>query len=210
MDKFGQLIAEISGHSLDPRTEQAAKLLTEDKLLQSTVYDRVRDEPWLVDLACQPELVQAAQTILAADPVLLRKIPFRIDVPLEVKELAVWHQDHYYVGGDIGTITAWVPMQQTKYINGCLSVMPGSHRLGPLDHDVTVLKKRQFPANIFAGPVRYIEMERGDVLFFHSCLLHSGNVNLSSLVRYSVNIRYAAVGTAIGASMGGGIPLSVK
>jgi ectoine hydroxylase-related dioxygenase (phytanoyl-CoA dioxygenase family) len=33
-------------------------------------------------------------------------------------------------------------------------------------------------------------MSRGDVLFFHSLLLHSGQVNFTDRVRYSVQARF--------------------
>ena len=59
------------------------------------------------------------------------KIPLRFDLPGVSRELAIWHQDYWYVKGNVDVVTAWVPMQDTPYELGCVMVMPGSHKLGP-------------------------------------------------------------------------------
>jgi ectoine hydroxylase-related dioxygenase (phytanoyl-CoA dioxygenase family) len=84
--------------------------------------------------------------------------------------------------------------------------MPGSHRLGPLAHDLAVGKKR-VPGTIFGNPIRMIEMRKGDLLLFNALLLHSGNLNLSAGIRYSVQARYTPLGAAADEGMGGVIRL---
>lgn len=61
--------------------------------------------------------------------------------------------------------------------NGCLQVLKGSHRLGRIDHG---LKGKQAGADKDrlemakrAFPLVHVEMEPGDVLFFHCNLLHT-------------------------------------
>jgi ectoine hydroxylase-related dioxygenase (phytanoyl-CoA dioxygenase family) len=163
-------------------------------------------------LACREFSLQSgvtahAKKLIGGDTGLFSKIPFRIDVPVETKELAVWHQDYWYVKGNTDVVTAWIPLQDTTYVNGCLSVMPGSHKLGPVPHDTHVLGKKQIPAKHLGGEIRLAEMKKGDVLFFHSCLLHTGNINLSDSVRYSVQARYTPLGKAVDPSMGDVIPV---
>ena len=61
--------------------------------------------------------------------------------------------------------------------NGCLQVLKGSHRLGRINH---VLSGEQagaesdfLKAALSHFSLEYVEMEPGDVLFFHCNLLHS-------------------------------------
>ena len=61
--------------------------------------------------------------------------------------------------------------------NGCLQVLKGSHRLGRINH---VLSGEQagtdadfLEAALSRFSLEYVEMEPGDVLFFHCNLLHS-------------------------------------
>jgi ectoine hydroxylase-related dioxygenase (phytanoyl-CoA dioxygenase family) len=114
------------------------------------------------------------------------------------------------VRGSVDTVTAWVPMQDTNYLQGCLAVMPRSHTLGLLEHDMKVLGKRHYPSHVFDREVRYVEMNKGDVLLFHSCLLHSSSLNLSNAIRFSVQARYARVGERVDEGMGGIIPLAAR
>ncbi len=86
-------------------------------------------------------------------------------------------------------------------------VMPGAHALGILDHDMEVLGKRHFPSGIFEREVRYIEMQKGDLLLFHSLLPHSSGLNMSATVRLSVQARYSALSMPIDIAMGEVIPI---
>jgi hypothetical protein len=142
-----------------------------------------------------------------------RSFPFgalrfgRIDLPLVTRELAVWHQDHFYVKGNRRIVTAWIPLQDTSYREGCLMVMPGSHELGYLPHTNEALGKRHYPTGIFERPVRYVEMRRGDALMFHALMLHSSSVNLSEHARLSIQARYTLLGEPTDPGMGGVIPV---
>lgn len=69
-------------------------------------------------------------------------------------------------------------------------IMPKSHLNGPIEHNMNILKKKYYPESIFDNEVRYVEMKRGDALFFHSQLLHSSGNNISDRIRYSIQARY--------------------
>lgn len=86
------------------------------------------------------------------------------------------HQDNFYLKAEPGTcVAAWMALDHVDEANGCLEVVPGSHRWPILCTekadttvsftDVTV----PLPDPEAAVPV---EMEPGDVLFFHGALVH--------------------------------------
>ncbi|QNE18819.1 phytanoyl-CoA dioxygenase family protein [Kribbella qitaiheensis] len=94
------------------------------------------------------------------------------------------HQDNFYLKAEPGTcVAAWMALDQVDQANGCLEVVPGSHRWPILCTekadtkvsftDVTV----PLPDAAAAVP---IEMEPGDVLFFHGALVHGSAPNVTS------------------------------
>ncbi|MET9318467.1 phytanoyl-CoA dioxygenase family protein [Kribbella sp. NPDC003505] len=94
------------------------------------------------------------------------------------------HQDNFYLKADPGTcVAAWMALDRVDEANGCLEVVPGSHRWPILCTekadttvsftDVTV----PLPTAEAAVPV---VMEPGDVLFFHGALVHGSNPNTTT------------------------------
>jgi ectoine hydroxylase-related dioxygenase (phytanoyl-CoA dioxygenase family) len=167
----------------------------------------IRRTPWLESFSCHKAIVTPIKELLGPEVGMFRKIPFCIDMPNWTEELAHWHQDFFYVKGDTRVVTAWIPLQDTTFLNGCLSIMPRSHRLGPIEHDLVISKKR-VPSTIFRNEIRMVEMRKGDLLLFDSLLLHSGNLNLAQSIRYSVQPRFTRLDVAIDEAMGGVIPLA--
>lgn len=94
------------------------------------------------------------------------------------------HQDNFYLKAEPGTcVAAWMALDRVDRENGCLEVVPGSHRWPILCTekadtkvsftDVTV----PLPEPDAAVPV---EMEPGDVLFFHGALVHGSAPNVTA------------------------------
>lgn len=91
------------------------------------------------------------------------------------------HQDNFYLRASPGTcVAAWLALDRTDEANGCLLVVPGSHRWPILCTtaadtaqsftDITV----PLPSGTRPRPV---PMEPGDVLFFNGSLVHGSNPN---------------------------------
>jgi ectoine hydroxylase len=111
-----------------------------------------------------------------------------------------WHQDYgyWYQNGVLFPLltSAWIAVDRATRENGCLQVIRGSHHLGRIDH---VLKGEQAGAD--QGRVDqirkrlelvHVEMEPGDILFFHANLLHRSDQNKSDKPRWSMICCYNA------------------
>lgn len=202
LERFVELVNETAGTAFtDPHGTDLVDFFNEHLDVEGQVYVSIRDHPWLRDLCLAPSVTAPVASLLGRDCELLGKIVFRIDLPHWTTELAVWHQDFHYVRGNTSIMTAWIPLQDTTYRNGCLSVMPASHLLGSLPHDLPV-GKRHMPSGVFDREIRLVELQKGDLLLFDSLLLHSSNVNLSDSIRYSVQARYSPAGQEIDRGMG--------
>ena len=109
-----------------------------------------------------------------------------------------WHQDsHYYGGGTAGfqVPTVWIPLVDVDEHNGCLQVLPGSHRQGRVA--ARHAESGQWtPAEEVEryGQPRSVPMKSGDVLIFSHLTLHASGENSTDLVRWSIDLRYSPTG----------------
>ncbi|NIK56721.1 phytanoyl-CoA dioxygenase family protein [Kribbella shirazensis] len=95
------------------------------------------------------------------------------------------HQDNFYLKADPGTcVAAWMALDKVDEANGCLEVVPGSHRWPILcteKADTTVsFTDVTVPLPSSDGAAVPVEMEPGDVLFFHGALVHGSNPNVTT------------------------------
>ena len=111
-----------------------------------------------------------------------------------------WHQDSFYFAFDRQPqIGVWLALSRATLENGCLWVLPGSHR-GAVHRHVPDLRP--------AANRAYMEivdeddsarepalMEPGDVLFFHSYLMHMSTDNVADERRAAMVYHYARAGT---------------
>ncbi|HLQ45194.1 MAG TPA: phytanoyl-CoA dioxygenase family protein [Planctomycetaceae bacterium] len=101
-----------------------------------------------------------------------------------------WHQDiRYWAFQRPELISVWVSLVPERVANGCLRVIPGSHRM--------TFARDRFDASLFfrddlaenrtiiesSVPV---ELDPGDVLFFHAKTLHSASRNHTTQTKFSV------------------------
>ena len=107
-----------------------------------------------------------------------------------------WHQDIRYWSFDRPElITAWLALGGENYVNGSLSVIPGSHqmRFDRGQFDAALFFRTDLERNsVLTKSAQNIELNTGDVLFFHSRLLHSAGSNRTDAIKFSVVFTYYA------------------
>lgn len=107
-----------------------------------------------------------------------------------------WHQDiRYWSFERPDLVSAWLALGPERVDNGCLLVVPGSHRLDmhPEQYDDERFFRTDLAENlpILARQVP-VELDAGDVLFFHARLLHAAGRNLTGLTKFAVVFTYHA------------------
>ncbi len=111
-----------------------------------------------------------------------------------------WHQDYgyWYQNGVLfpDLTSAFIAVDRATRENGCMQVLKGSHKLGRIEH---VLTGEQAGADMErvteAAKVLelvYVEMEPGDILYFHANTLHRSDRNNSDNPRWSMICCYNA------------------
>lgn len=118
---------------------------------------------------------------------LLDREPYAVQTMLYFKPAGArgqaLHQDQFYLRVQPGTcMAAWFALDRCDEENGCLQVVPGSHRY-PLLCTVAADTSVSFTDITVPIPeseaVCSIQMEPGDVLFFHGSLVHGSGPNTS-------------------------------
>ncbi|MFG0333002.1 MAG: phytanoyl-CoA dioxygenase family protein [Maioricimonas sp. JB049] len=101
-----------------------------------------------------------------------------------------WHQDvRYWAFETPELVNAWLALGEERVDNGCLQVIPGTHRMTfeRQRFDEELFLRTDLPENTELIQRRqYVELQPGDVLFFHARLFHSATRNRTDLTKYSV------------------------
>jgi len=107
-----------------------------------------------------------------------------------------WHQDKFYFGKRFKTATTvgtWTAIDPADRENGCLYVIPGSHKQAIAEHDdIEGSQQTEFKLarNARDEDGIAVEVPPGAVLWFHSHLLHKSTNNHSQRFRRSYVSHY--------------------
>lgn len=101
-----------------------------------------------------------------------------------------FHQDNGYGRLDPPLdLTVWVALVDTDERNGCLWIVPGSHRLGLLEHDPAELNPLLRETRVEAQAVA-LPMRAGEAVAFGGFTLHRSGPNHSDVARPGLFVRY--------------------
>ncbi|KAI9005750.1 phytanoyl-CoA dioxygenase, peroxisomal isoform b [Hyaloraphidium curvatum] len=106
------------------------------------------------------------------------------------------HQDLIYFPVFGPTIGVWTAINPATRENGCLSFIPGTHKLGLLRHDVPPWEDKNAGFHGVVGispenlPLVYAELQPGDTVFFHPFMIHGSGKNRTQKFRKSLTGHY--------------------
>nr|XP_015207952.1 PREDICTED: phytanoyl-CoA dioxygenase, peroxisomal isoform X2 [Lepisosteus oculatus] len=160
-----------------------------------------QDDPELFRFCTLPQIVKYVEcftgpNIMAMHTMLINKPP---DTGKKTSRHPM-HQDlHYFPFRPSDRIVcAWTAMERVDRSNGCLVVLPGTHR--------GTLKQHDYPAweggvnKMYHGvqdyspehPRTHLVMEKGDTVFFHPLLIHGSGMNRTQGFRKAISCHYAS------------------
>lgn len=106
-----------------------------------------------------------------------------------------WHQDHAYFDYPMGTpiVGVWIALDEATLENGCMQLLPGRHKDGPLLHfqrrDWQICDREILGTRSVAVP-----LPPGGLLFFDGLLPHGTPHNSSAHRRRALQFHYAPAG----------------
>jgi phytanoyl-CoA hydroxylase len=157
------------------------------------------NDPVFMRYARSPALLDCVESLLGAALLFVNSMV--ITKPPGVDGRHPLHQDLLYFGfrpGD-AVVGTWTALEPVTRDNGCLAVLPGSHRGELLAHEVPDWQYVNFGflgvKGVDASAQRvHVEMAPGDTLLFHSLLLHGSGHNRTSGFRRAISAHYARAG----------------
>ena len=146
-----------------------------------------------LDLAADPDILDLVEAVIGQDIVLwgchlfCKPAGDGLEVP--------WHQDgHYWPIRPLATCTVWVALESSDQENGCLRVIPGSHRPAALKEHLReeggALTQRLGPDAFEEAEAVDVELEPGQMSLHDVYMIHGSNRNTSARRRAGLAIRY--------------------
>jgi len=169
---------EVGGREVMIREGELAGLTDHEVLSRVLcIHNPHRISQELLDTLAQPVIVDVLTRVIGPNVKCMQSMLF---VKSAGKPGQAWHQDEYYIPTrDRSLAGAWISMDHATVENGCLWVIPGSHRRGVLypqfPHDDPrfdcTSMSYEFPYDEDRDAIP-VEVPRGAIVFFNGYLLH--------------------------------------
>lgn len=140
-------------------------------------------------IATHPRLLAIVRRLIRAEPAIFEDKA--LIKPPRLGREKPWHQDHAYwnLPLDARVVTVWIALDAATEANGCLYLIPGSHREGAVVH----FKRRDWQicdTEVDRNRVVVAPLDPGGVLLFNSYLLHGTPANASPMRRRALQFVY--------------------
>ena len=161
--------------------------------------DSIRKLMWFVEyderlkaLAEHPKLLSVLRRIIGSNDLTMFQDMGLIKPPRIGREKP-WHQDLAYFNLPINTtvVGAWIAFDEADVENGCMMVLPGSHKEGPTVH----FRRRDWQicdTHVAQDAAVAVPMRPGDCLLFHGLIHHGTPANRTDRRRRAVQYHYRA------------------
>jgi ectoine hydroxylase-related dioxygenase (phytanoyl-CoA dioxygenase family) len=160
----------------------------------------VKDDPFWLRLVGDDRLLDIAQLFIGPDIALFAS--HYISKPPFTGQPVLWHQDAaFWPLEPMRVVTLWLAIDHSTPENGCVRLVPGSHR-----GDIAAIRANTAVENVLGEEIA-VEVDEsaavemvlapGDVEVHHPNIVHGSNANTSPSRRCGLTIRYIPTSTRI-------------
>lgn len=151
---------------------------------------------WAYRLVTHDALLNAVEGVLGGDILVEATVVFY--KPPRDSSYVSWHQDSLYSGWHLTpSVSAWIALTPSHRANGCMRVVPGSHKRGLLDHqiirdDPNLLNRRGERVEMAVEEAEAVDvrLRPGEMSLHHSNIVHGSNPNTSDEPRVGFIVRF--------------------
>jgi phytanoyl-CoA hydroxylase len=172
-----------------------------DKRPEELGHTLIRGDPFWVRLVSDDRLLDVAEQFVGPNIALFAS--HYIAKPPFDGQPVLWHQDgSYWPLEPMDVVTLWLAIDESTPENGCLRVIPGTHRMSlqPMRSrtDVAnVLESEIDPDLVDESQAVDVVLAPGDVSIHDANLIHGSRANTSPTWRRGLTIRYIPTSTRI-------------
>lgn len=149
---------------------------------------------WLNALAQNPKILDAVEDLIGPDILLYLSTLWFKDA--RDPRFVSWHQDSAYYGLDPhDVITLWFAFTDANPGNGCVKVLPGTHKMPDFMHNETyhqdnLLARGQTIEEIDASNAVDLELKAGQFSMHHERMVHGSEANNSDDRRLGMSFTF--------------------
>lgn len=151
--------------------------------------------PWVHEMVTHARVLDAVESILGPN-LLIWNTRWFAKMPGD-KTYISWHQDATYWGLDPPNVaTAWIALTNSNAANGCMRVVPATHR-GPLlpqvetyAADNALSRGQEIAVEVKDSEAVDIVLQPGEMSLHHIGIVHGSNANQSNQPRIGIAVRF--------------------
>jgi ectoine hydroxylase-related dioxygenase (phytanoyl-CoA dioxygenase family) len=150
--------------------------------------------PWISDLIHNPKLLDAVEDVLGPN-ILCWNTQFFAKKAHDPRFVS-WHQDSTYYGlSSNEVVTAWVALTPSRRENGCMRVVPGSHKAqvphnDTFDENNFLTRGQEIAVEVNEADIVNVELEPGQMSLHNVRTFHGSEANTADYPRIGFAIRY--------------------
>jgi ectoine hydroxylase-related dioxygenase (phytanoyl-CoA dioxygenase family) len=201
--ELGQLrsaLAEVLAEAADLQAsnEKFALSLPQDgsgRRYVKRVFNPIIRHDLFKDLVSNVKILDIVENLIGPD-ITLQQTKLNLKPPAEDASFE-WHQDFpFFPHTNFDVVAVMIFLDDTDDTNGCLRVIPGSHKLGPLEHDFSAdgqaYGTEVSDKSVFADESAWVNLvvPAGSIALHHCCMLHSSGANHSERSRSTFVFEY--------------------
>jgi ectoine hydroxylase-related dioxygenase (phytanoyl-CoA dioxygenase family) len=150
---------------------------------------------WAHRLVTHDALLNAVEDVLGGDILIDGTLVFY--KPPQDSSYVSWHQDSVYSGWHLTPSTsAWIALTASHRANGCMRVIPGSHKQGLVSHvnirddSNLVARGERVETGVDESRAVDVVLQPGEMSLHHSTIIHGSNANTSDEPRIGFIVRF--------------------
>lgn len=172
--------------------QQPRQLSAKGRITNAHHYDAA-----IWKIATHRRVLETVETLIGPD-IILMSTGFFVKQPSTNDKFVAWHQDTMYWGLEPPfALTVWLAIDDVDTENGCMRVIPRSHKLGLLPHRTSgregnlLGEDQEIDAALFDEPSAVdFCLKAGFASVHHGELIHGSNPNCSTRRRCGMTIRF--------------------
>ena len=154
--------------------------------------------PGYYHLMANHKIVDAVESLIGGEIFANPVYNVRPKVPRVAAGAVPWHQDKsYWPDANCNpVITVWIPLVDSTLENGCLHIIPRTHRRRVLSHHQETYSGTGYTElddeHVRTGKAKVVALPlgAGGAILFNDRCIHMSTPNNSTMVRWSVDLRY--------------------
>jgi len=170
------------------------------------IFSPIAHHKAFYDLVFNPKILDVVENLIGPN-IQLHHTKLNLKPPSSREARFEWHQDYpFFPHTNFDLLAVMIYLDDSTEENGCLTIIPGSHKWGPRNHLFSkdgAFSSQLEDKRVVEDPARQIKVPvpAGGMELHHCNMLHSSTANLGTKPRSAIIIQYrAADNVAIGGS----------